>query len=461
MGKLTIIFFILITPLFIYPIGGDGDFYHHIHTGKYVLENFKLPKVDEWTFTEYGKPWVAHSWAAGISFYLIYQFFGLTGISLFVALMGFLTIFLIYLLLKTYQLKLAIIFPLLILLTSLAIIRFPARPEIFAYPLIISILLIDKLSTKSINLYLFYPLIIFLWSVFYGANVIVGLLLLIFLTIAHYARKARHYEAKPILFVLLAILVSLFNGYGLDTILYILKIPNISQIQGEWLGILPLVTAAPLQYLDVARFRVAVYSLLILLYLSLLLTHLKLIRNYLWQFMLSLAIFLPFLSFRQALLGTILTLPFLASLLGNYPSRLKLTVLWSLATVTLFLTLIFNFPKLEFSEDPARIKLISFIAENNLSGNAYTSQQIGSYLSFKLHPKILVSYDTRDDLFMGGKFLKMELSGAPLELILTRYKADFVVLDLGEDSQRVNYILHSPKWIKLYDEGSFLVMTRR
>lgn len=455
-----VVFLIFIFILFLHRIEGDGDFYHHINTGKYVLSHLKLPRVDEWTFTEYGKPWIAHSWAAGVLFYLIYTLFGVGGVSIFVASGGLITVFLAYLLMRIYHLKEKLIYPLLVILISLLLIRFPSRPEIFAYPFLISILLINKQGTKSPKLYSFYPLIIFLWSILYGANVFIGLGLLIFLSIVIPRERSDRGNLYLLVSVLLSILASLFNGYGFDTIFYILKIPQIWQIQGEWLGILSLLQKAPLDFLYLFKFRLAIYVMFLSLYLYLLITRLKVVRNHLGEFLMSLAIFLPFFTFRQVGLAAILCLPLLAAML-SFRGRLMRIFLWVLAGISISLTLFYNPPKLRFTEDPARLKLVSFISDNDLSGNAYTDQQIGSYISYQFYPKILVSYDTRDDLFMGGRFLKDSISGTPLELILKRYHADLIILDINETGQAVNNLLLSPNWVKLYHEDNFLVMKRK
>lgn len=453
-------FFTFIFILFLHPLEGDGDFYHHLNTGKYVLENLSLPKFDEWTFTAQGQPWIAHSWAAGILFYLIYKFFGVAGITIFVALIGLLTFILIYTLFKSYQLKDTFIYPLLLLLASLFLIRFPSRPEIFTYPLLISILLIDKLATRSSRLFLLYPPIIFFWSILYGANVFLGLGLLFLLLI----KRLKQHNNMLIFSVLLSFLLSSLNGNGLDSIFYIFKIANIAQFQGEWLGIVSILKVAPVDYLYFFKFRLLIYSIFLLLYLYLFLTHIKAVRNHWWEFFISLAVFLPVFTFRQIPLAVSLSLPLLSIALTSQPKRLYsklISGLWFLSTISLLITLFYNSPRLELIEDPAKIRLASFISEGNLSGNAYTNQQIGSFLSFKFYPKILISYDTRDDLFIGGKFLIDYLSPAPLELILNRYHADLVVLDTNEGLEKAKYLQNSPNWIQIYFEDNFLVMKRK
>lgn len=137
LGLITCIVLVIIFTFFLHPIEGDGDFYHHINTGRLILTHFQLPRVDQWTFTEHGNGWVAYSWATGVLFYLTFSAFGVAGISILVALVGIVSLFLAFQLMKSYHLKEKLIYPLLLLLTSLLLVRFPARPEIFTYPFLL------------------------------------------------------------------------------------------------------------------------------------------------------------------------------------------------------------------------------------------------------------------------------------------------------------------------------------
>src|ERR1044072_9756427 len=51
----------------------DGDFWWHLKTGEYILRNFSIPRVDFYSFTTPGKPWVAHEWLSEVIFYLVYS----------------------------------------------------------------------------------------------------------------------------------------------------------------------------------------------------------------------------------------------------------------------------------------------------------------------------------------------------------------------------------------------------
>ena len=51
----------------------DGDFWWHLKTGEYISKNSLIPRTDFFSFTNYGKPWVAHEWLSELIFYAIYS----------------------------------------------------------------------------------------------------------------------------------------------------------------------------------------------------------------------------------------------------------------------------------------------------------------------------------------------------------------------------------------------------
>jgi hypothetical protein len=54
----------------------DGDFWWHLKTGEYIVNSRIIPRTDFFSFTNYGKAWVAHEWLSEVVFYLIYSSFG-------------------------------------------------------------------------------------------------------------------------------------------------------------------------------------------------------------------------------------------------------------------------------------------------------------------------------------------------------------------------------------------------
>lgn len=54
----------------------DADFWWHLRTGQWILEEGRIPRQDPYSFTAAGRPWIAHSWLADIGMYLLYRYVG-------------------------------------------------------------------------------------------------------------------------------------------------------------------------------------------------------------------------------------------------------------------------------------------------------------------------------------------------------------------------------------------------
>src|SRR5688572_1674753 len=44
----------------------DADFWWHLKTGQYIVDNGIIPTTDFFSFTNYGKAWVAHEWLSEV-----------------------------------------------------------------------------------------------------------------------------------------------------------------------------------------------------------------------------------------------------------------------------------------------------------------------------------------------------------------------------------------------------------
>ena len=170
---IEVIFFLLPGILFLHPVN-RGDFFHHITTGRDIVATRSLPRIDTWTFTANGKPWIAHSWGAGVLFYFVHTLAGYDGISVLFAGIGVLTALFCYLSLK--NLKVAWLIRLIIVFVTASIIslRWPSRPEVFG-PFFVSFLLYLLPQIKDRRRAYLVPLIIWIWSIIYGSSVFLGI----------------------------------------------------------------------------------------------------------------------------------------------------------------------------------------------------------------------------------------------------------------------------------------------
>ena len=60
----------------------DADFWWHLETGNWIVENFSIPKTDPFSQTKFGEPWIAHEWLSEVIFYGIFKIGGLGLLSI-------------------------------------------------------------------------------------------------------------------------------------------------------------------------------------------------------------------------------------------------------------------------------------------------------------------------------------------------------------------------------------------
>lgn len=65
--------------MFLPQLLNDGDTYWHIATGEWMLAHHQVPTVDPFSFTHFGKPWVAHEWLSELIMVTAYNAGGWSG----------------------------------------------------------------------------------------------------------------------------------------------------------------------------------------------------------------------------------------------------------------------------------------------------------------------------------------------------------------------------------------------
>lgn len=65
----------------------DPDLWWHLRTGRLVAEQGSIPRVDPFSFTAAGSPWVAHEWGSELLLHWVTSGFGLRGLMVFQALL--------------------------------------------------------------------------------------------------------------------------------------------------------------------------------------------------------------------------------------------------------------------------------------------------------------------------------------------------------------------------------------
>ncbi len=102
-------------------------------TGSRILDEGRIPRIDSYSFTAAGRPYVAHEWMAAVFFHLIHAEWGVRGLILASALVVALTALLLALAAGEAGAGLAALLPSLALGLWIAASRFWVRPHVFSW----------------------------------------------------------------------------------------------------------------------------------------------------------------------------------------------------------------------------------------------------------------------------------------------------------------------------------------
>ncbi len=446
--------------LFLHPVN-SGDFFHHIATGRDIILTGSLPRVDTWTFTAAGKPWIAHSWGSGVLYYVVHSLFGYEGISVLFALIGTLTTIFLYLTLR----KLAIHRPvaILIALTTAAFIslRWPSRPEVIA-PFFVSVLFYLLLLEGHVFGYII-PVVIWLWSIMYGSSVFMGIILLAVAFLTLRPRKADY-----LWIFVLSILAAFGNGYGWQSFAYIFTIPKIAGNVGEWLPVTAALDPKNPGVVLFYQYQFLVYGLLVggttILLLWAMFHRRDLLANRIFYALCAGALIVPFAAVRFVNLAPLLAAPILALLLTHLSRRAQVfaftgTLALGMAAAAVRIA---TYPvSVGLAPIPFGSSAIEYLVKNNISGNIYASQEMGGYIHWRL-PDSKIFYDTRDDLYTStavpADLSRLTNGQTDLRTLLRTYKADIVVAEA--DQEVFTPLLYLDTWKLVHVGDSQFVLLR-
>ena len=236
-------FFVLLN---ISKLNGEDDFFWHISTGKYIVENKVVPDADVFGFITQGQPWVPFEWLWDVSTYLMFNLTGFPGLYVINIIIGLLLFSIFFFLFRKFDLPLPLnIFALLILALAIRY-RLEIKPHMISYLLFTGLLGII-ISFRYLNLnkkYLYIiPVIFLLWANFH-MGISLGLLLLgifILVTIYEYFSSHiyhRHLIYQLLLIFLLSLIAMLINPHHIYTFIYAYKHTQMKLIDSiyEWMS---------------------------------------------------------------------------------------------------------------------------------------------------------------------------------------------------------------------------------
>lgn len=250
---LVVIFLVLVFLASSYKVSGDDDFFWHLATGRYIVENKSVPDSDVFGYVTYGSKWIPFEWGWDVMTYGLYKLGGYNLILIFRSVI-FCLIFLIYsLLLRRFSVNVFLSLSMLFLLLVSIMDRLSPRPHIFTYLFFVCLLYIllnfrygDR--DKYIKYLYLIPLIFLLWSNIHMGVMAGGLILFVYTvteTIIYFKHEFRAFDTAPLkkgefrviwIVSIISALMLLVNPHGFSTYLYAYDHTKLKMLEtvNEW-----------------------------------------------------------------------------------------------------------------------------------------------------------------------------------------------------------------------------------
>lgn len=456
----------------------DGDFWFHLKTGEYIVHTGMVPRTDLFSFTNYGRSWIAHGWLSATVFYVVYSRFGFNALIFLFAILTALAFWIAFRRSDCHPIVggFATLLGVLTVLPTVGV-----RPRVFTLLLTsVFLALLTRYARcgKGRAIWWLVPLMA-LWVNLHG-GFLIGLVL-VGLTVVGIPLDAWAAGEKigPLgprlrtlaLILLGSLLASLLNPYGARIYNYIIRVlvsPVFQRVTVDWLSpdfhepeLLPL---AILIFLTIAALALSpkrVRPSELLLFVATLYATLKSQRNmaifalvaspllahYLHNWLTSTNFGKPFgrppasdPSRRAILVSLLLLLP-----LAAFVVRLKSTA--------------YAPPKQEMIEVP--VNAVEYLKEKQITGNTFTDPNIwGGYLIWAL-PSNPVYFDGRDvypDEFVRG-YVGIILGLTDWRGPFDRYGVRIVIVK--PKSVLARELKESNDWQQVFQDEMAVVFTRK
>ncbi len=502
---LFFVFLVLIFFATTFKVGGDDDFFWHLATGRYIVENKVVPDTDIFGYATQGAEWIPFEWGWDVISYSLYTIGGYNLVLVFRSVVFVFIFLLLFLLFKKFKLNSTISFLVLFSLLVAIMDRLTPRPHILTYVFfaaLINLLVCFKyLDRAKYSRWLYsLPLIFLIWGNIHMGVLAGGLVLFVFtvseIIIYFNPRKYSTNELKPpskeqvtrlSVISILSALVLLVNPHGIKTYIYAYGHTKMKLLEtiNEW--------RSPLDSFFTTGFVTNLY--IIFLFSGILV----LIYAYLKKDLFAVLLYIAFVIYSvRAIRFTVdfeIVMVFFIAVTLNYFilrwGQSKGKNYWvnyllynNTVKILLMLLMVFiiaNIPnnkvyeKLEYyrvfgygiDNNYLAIQLMDFMKENNIKGKPFNQFGTGGTLVwyFPDQKNFIDSRNLNDDIF--NEYSRILSMQPGFEKKLDEYGVDYVIY-LDPDLVRrpdemkrliINYLSRKPAWkLVFWDDKSLLFL---
>jgi hypothetical protein len=497
---ITLLVFLIVISLFCsLKAIGDQDFFWHIATGKWIVQNMSLPDADPFSFTTPASPGSREKfiltayWLSQTLYYALYYFLGLNGIILlrFLMISGILYVVFLNGKLSDKTILLGLTLAAAVVLLEM----FPMeRPQAVSFLFFsITLYLLARLSDKTLEgrkVYFLFPLVLLVWSNMHPGVVLGQVIILSFLVtegvkFLHPALHPMPRDAyrRAVVIGIIGILASFIN-------------PNTYRPALEFIGLSKVLTQQAIEYLPSTEFftkislNIGLYAIPLYWFLLLLAigaVSYKIVRGEpdVTEIVLLTGLgYFSFMHVRYIPFFLVWAAPVIASFFSRMmPGRKHLRSLACVgfSTALIFYSLVMradwrhtgnlrSFKTGHWVDQAYPAGAVSFLESNRLEGNIFNFYDWGGYAIWKLYPGNKVFIDGRqlDEKISSLVNVLYAAQDKPYigelpfyEAALDRYQVRYILMPLSFREGRiipfVARIMASPWWKPVFfDEVSIV-----
>jgi len=472
-----IVFFIFILSL---RLLSDLDLGFHLNAGRWIMENMSFPGKDTFTFTANQNDYVDLHWLFQVTIYLLYSVVSYKGLSIFVALLSMVLLFL--LVRRNYLLNVPLYFSCILLFVGFIIMepRIVLRPEMFTFIFITLILFVlDNYYHRKIKQLFLLPILMIFWCNMHSLFIL-GFALSVAYFISIYFRDKK-FDKYFFTWMIFSFAVCLINPYFIKGFTFPLELFtrfDSNNIYNQ--HIKEFKSFIQLDHFAAKDFLFIIFSIATILFTLITIKKRKLHEIIL----LVIFLYLALIGIRNIPLFIIIALPIFGSSLKEIIDSLKkkknykkfhwikpltfyLLIIIPLAFVFRLFTNSYYYSNESYYKTGIGIDAYqqpdnasTFILKNNLKGKILNSIGFGGWLEWRTHQPVFI--DGRLEVMKEGLYNEVvESWNNGLPGIIEKYKPDLIIYNYFKYYPWINQIVELPEWKLIYLDGVSVVFARK
>jgi hypothetical protein len=447
----------------------DNDIWWHLRNASELARSGHFIRVESYTFTVAGKPWINFEWLGELPYYFANRWLGDRGLYLVMFSTAAAIVLGVYCLGRLRSGSWGAAFGAACIALLLTTVSLLPRPLLFGWLLLVVEVAILWSLQKGRDYTAWLPVVFLLWINVHGSWFIGFVLMAIFVACGLvegewgnlYATRWTPQQARKLLVVVAASFAALFaNPYGWRLVAYPLDVAfrqrqTVENI-AEW-GSLDFHSA---------RGKIVVAILVALAVLQLVRRRRRVLQDVAFA---AVAVYSAVTYVRFLFLISILVLPLLAidfrgEKAGTEGSRQNRRFVSAVIMVLLVAAIVARYPgekKLRAGIAEAfPEKAVPYVQSLAGQGNLLNNFNWGGYLEWEA-PGVKEFIDPRNDIFVHEGVMSDYLRATKVEdtfAVLDKYRIRYVLL--AEDAPAAYLLGHSAEWTRRYDDGQAVVFER-